>query len=338
MLCKNCGRSIEFNKKFCKCGEDPIGENKNDFEFIEKLLYTELDTIPNIPSPSKKRKGSLIAVILPICFVLVVVVVGAIAFPRLLTNLPTGKNISDSIQRGDEMIVKLPKGEKLYVYTKKSEKFKQDKQLKDGDKLIISKTPELSNGKKYFLIIDGEFKDKYIRKRDMKKYLQEVSEATTKKTQTTYSTTTTITTPNTTTETTLNEPYYIKLKYDLENNHIQSIPMYREANNDSKVKYRLTPNGKTAIKVTVLNQDDANWWEVKYKGKTGYIHKDNLVRDKQKATTMTTTTTTTTETTAQNTRAYQTYTMPTNQNNYANNQNLKSKNQHNDKIDVKDGL
>ena len=305
MLCKNCGRSIEFNKKFCKCGEDPIGENKNDFEFIEKLLYTKLDRIPNIPSPSKKRKGSLIAVILPICFVLVVVVVGAIAFPRLLTNLPTGKNISDSIQRGDEMIVKLSKGKELYVYTKKNEKFMQDKQLKDGDKLTISKTPELSNGKKYFLIIDGEFKDKYIKKRDMKKlkkYLAEVSETTTKKMQTTYSTTTT------TTETTLNEPYYIKLKYDLENNHILSIKMYREANNDSKVKYRLTPNGKTAIKVTVLNKDDANLWEVKYKGKTGYIHKDNLVRDKQKATTMTTTTTTTTETIVQNTRAYQTTT------------------------------
>ncbi len=299
MLCKNCGRSIEFNKKFCKCGEDPIGENKNDFEFIEKLLYTELDRIPNIPPLSKKRKGSLIAVILPICFVLVVVVVGAIAFPRLLTNLPTGKNISDSIQRGDEMIVKLPKGEELWVYTKKNEKFKQ---LKDGDKLIISKTPELSNGNKYFRIIDGQFKDKYVRKRDVKKYLPEVSETTTKKMQTTYSTTTT------TTETTLNEPYYIKLKYDLENNHILSIQMYREANNDSKVKYRLTPNGKTAIKVTVLNKDDANLWEVKYKGKTGYIHKDNLVRDKQKATTMTTTTTTTTETTVQNTRAYQTYT------------------------------
>lgn len=304
MLCKNCGRSIEFNKKFCKCGEDPIGENKNDFEFIEKLLYTKLDKIPNIPSPSKKRKGSLIAVILPICFVLVVVVVGAIAFPRLLTNLPTGKNISDSIQRGDEMIVKLPKGKKLYVYTKKSEKFKQDKQLKDGDKLTISKTSEVNNENKYFRIIDGKFKDKYIRKRDVKKYLAEVSEATNKKTQTTYSTTTTITTPNTTTETTLNEPYYIK--YDFENNHIR---MYSEANNDSKIIYRLTPNGKKAIKVIVLNKNNKKIWKVKYKGETGYIYKDNLVKDEQKATTMTTTTTTEmSETTTQNTRAYQTYT------------------------------
>lgn len=304
MLCKNCGRSIEFNKKFCKCGEDPIGENKNDFEFIEKLLYTKLDRIPNTPPLSKKRKGSLIAVILPICFVLVVVVVGAIAFPRLLTNLPTGKNISDSIQRGDEMIVKLPKGKKLYVYTKKNEKFKQDdKQLKDGDKLTISKTPEVNNDNKYFRIIDGQFKDKYVRKRDVKKYLAEVSKTTTKKTQTTYSTTTTITTPNTTTETTLNEPYYIK--YDFENNHIR---MYSEANNDSKIIYRLTPNGKNAIKVIVLNKNNKKIWKVKYKGETGYIYKDNLVRDKQKATTMTKTSTSTTETTAQNTRAYQTYT------------------------------
>ena len=303
MLCKNCGRSIEFNKKFCKCGEDPIGEDKNDFEFIEKLLYTKLDRIPNTPPLSKKRKGSLIAVILPICFVFVVVVVGAIAFPRLLTNLPTGKNISDSIQRGDEMIVKLPKGEKLYVYTKKSEKFKQDKLLKDGDKLIISKTPELSNGNKYFRIIDGQFKDKYVRKRDVKKYLAEVSKTTTKKTQTTYSTTTTITTPNTTTETTLNEPYYIK--YDFENNHIR---MYSEANNDSKIIYRLTPNGKNAIKVIVLNKNNKKIWKVKYKGETGYIHKDNLVKSKQKATKATTTTTEQPETTVQNTRAYQTYT------------------------------
>ena len=325
MLCKNCGRSIEFNKKFCKCGEDPIDENKNDFEFIEKLLYTELYRIPNSPPPSKKRKGSLIAVILPICFVLVVVVVGAIAFPRLLTNLPTGKNISDSIQRGDEIeiIVKLS-GEELWVYTKKNEKFQKDKQLKDGDKLTISKTPELSNGKKYFRIIDGQFKDKYVRKRDVKKYLPEVSETTTKKTQTTSSTTI---------EIILNEPYYIK--YNAEKEYVS---MYSEPNTDSEVITRFSPNGKKLIKVTLISKDDNSLWKMKYKGKTGYIHKDNLVRDKQKATTMTTTTTTTTETTAQNTRAYQTYTMPTNQNNYANNQNLKPKNQHNDKIDVKDGL
>ena len=338
MLCKNCGRSIEFNKKFCKCGEDPIGENKNDFEFIEKLLYTELDTIPNIPSPSKKRKGSLIAVILPICFVLVVVVVGAIAFPRLLTNLPTGKNISDSIQRGDEIeiIVKLPKGEKLRVYTKKNEKFQKDKQLKDGDKLTISKTSELNNDNKYFLIIDGEFKDKYIRKRDMKKlkkYLAEVSEATNKKTQTTSSTTMITTKQNTTIEIILNEPYYIK--YNAEKEY---VAMYREPNTDSEVITRFSPNGKKAIKVTLISKDDNSLWKVKYKGKTGYIHKDNLVRDEQKATTPTTTTTKIPETTAKNTRAYPTYTTSTNQNNYANNQNLKSKNQHNDKIDVKDGL
>ena len=302
MLCKNCGRSIEFNKKFCKCGEDPIGENKNDFEFIEKLLYTELDTIPNIPSPSKKRKGSLIAVILPICFVLVVVVVGAIAFPRLLTNLPTGKNISDSTQREDEMIVKLSKSEELYVYTKKNEKFMQDKQLKDGDKLTISKTPELNNDNKYFLIIDGKFKDKYIRKRDVKKYLAEVSEAKNKKTQTTSSTTMITTKQNTTIEIIINEPYYIKY-----NSEKEYVAMYRESNTDSAVVEKFTPNGKKAIKVTLISKDDNSLWEVKYKGKTGYIHKDNLVRDKQKATTMTTTTTTTTETTAQNTRAYQTY-------------------------------
>ena len=300
MLCKNCGRSIEFNKKFCKCGEDPIGEDKNDFEFIEKLLYTKLDRIPNTPPLSKKRKGSLIAVILPICFVFVVVVVGAIAFPRLLTNLPTGKNISDSIQRGDEMIVKLPKDEKLYVYTKKSEKFKQDKQLKDGDKLTISKTSEVNNENKYFRIIDGKFKDKYIRKRDVKKYLAEVSEATNKKTQTTSSTTMITTKQNTTIEIILNKPYYIKY-----NSEKESVAMYREPNTDSEVIKRFSPDGKKAIKVTLISKDDNSLWKVKYKDKTGYIHRDNLVNDKQKATT---TTTEMSETTTQNTRAYQTYT------------------------------
>lgn len=306
MLCKNCGRSIEFNKKFCKCGEDPIGEDKNDFEFIEKLLYTKLDRIPNTPPLSKKRKGSLIAVILPICFVFVVVVVGAIAFPRLLTNLPTGKNISDSIQRGDEIIVKLPKGEKLYVYTKKSEKFKQDKQLKDGDKLTISKTSEVNNENKYFRIIDGKFKDKYIRKRDVKKYLAEVSEATNKKTQTTSSTTMITTKQNTTIEIILNKPYYIKY-----NSEKEYVAMYREPNTDSEVITRFSPNGKKAIKVTLISKDETNLWKVKYKGKTGYIHRDNLVKDEQKAMT-TTTTTEMSETTAQNTRAYQmtTYTKP----------------------------
>lgn len=117
------------------------------------------------------------------------------------------------------------------------------------------------------------------------------------------STNTTTTTQNTTIEIILNEPYYIK--YNAEKEYVS---MYRESNTDSEVITRFSPNGKKAIKVTLISKDDNSLWKVKYKGKTGYVHKDNLVKDKQKATKATTTTTEQPETTAQNTRAYQTYT------------------------------
>ena len=116
-------------------------------------------------------------------------------------------------------------------------------------------------------------------------------------------TTTTTTTQNTTIEIILNEPYYIKY-----NSEKEYVAMYRESNTDSEVITRFSPNGKKAIKVTLISKDDNSLWKVKYKGKTGYIHKDNLVKSKQKATKATTTTTEQPETTVQNTRAYQTYT------------------------------
>ncbi len=117
------------------------------------------------------------------------------------------------------------------------------------------------------------------------------------------STNTTTTTQNTTIEIILNEPYYIKY-----NSEKEYVAMYREPNTDSEVITRFSPNGKKAIKVTLISKDDNSLWKVKYKGKTGYVHKDNLVKDKQKATKATTTTTKQPETTVQNTRAYQTYT------------------------------
>ena len=163
------------------------------------------------------------------------------------------------------------------------------------------------------------------------------SEATTITTTTVNNVTTT---RQTTVEITLNEPYYIK--YNPEKEY---VAMYEKADTNSKVLKEFYPNGKKTVKVIVLNKENKNIWKVKYKGKTGYIHKSNLTEKKQKATTakfITRPKTTTTKKsinipkTTQLTSQYRK--QPTNQNNYANNQNLKSKNQHNEKIDVKDAL
>ena len=132
----------------------------------------------------------------------------------------------------------------------------------------------------------------------------------------------------TTVEITLNEPYYIK--YNPEKEY---VAMYEKADTNSKVLKEFYPNGKKTLKVIVLNKENKNIWKVKYKGKTGYIHKSNLTEKKQKATTskfITRPKTTTTKKsiyipkTTQWTSQYRK--QPTNQNNYSNNQKSKSKN------------
>ena len=128
-------------------------------------------------------------------------------------------------------------------------------------------------------------------------------------TETTTTTITTTTTVQTTTiEIVLHEPYFIKYKKDKD-----FVSMHSEANTNSKILKKIKPNGKKAIKVIVLSKDTGDLWRVKYDGKIGYIHKDNLTIKKQKATTAKPTTTTQKSTTTQqqyisqqqNTTAYQ---------------------------------
>ena len=136
--------------------------------------------------------------------------------------------------------------------------------------------------------------------------VEKTSETVTNTTTTTITTTTTV--QNTTIEIILNEPYYIKYNKDKD-----FVAMYSEANTDSKIIKKLKPNGKNAVKVTVLSKDTDDLWKVKYDGKIGYIHKNNLTIKKQKATTAKPTTTTQKVTTTQqqyisqqqNTTAYQ---------------------------------
>lgn len=101
--------------------------------------------------------------------------------------------------------------------------------------------------------------------------------------------TTTVVTVSSTRQTTieiiLNEPYYIK--YNPEKEY---IPMYEEADINSKLIKEFKPNGQNAIKVYVLSEE-GDMLKVKYKNITGYMLKNNLDKKKKYAITEKTTTT-----------------------------------------------
>lgn len=129
MLCKNCGRIVDGNKEQCKCGKNPFGKNKNDFDFIEKLICHPESVIPaDPPHPyesqvPKKMKFSLIAVILPICFVFVIAIVFGISHIPKLSNYRINTRKSDnSIKTSLESFNESKNTVKMIVYGLKSDK------------------------------------------------------------------------------------------------------------------------------------------------------------------------------------------------------------------------